>query len=63
MWLASSISILLLERKKNIAVVMRNCIELDKITLVGWVDKAPENTKRKKYYIKVQRYKDLAACP
>jgi hypothetical protein len=41
MWLASSISILLLGRKlRNTTMVKKNYTKPDNITLVGWVNKA-----------------------
>jgi hypothetical protein len=50
-------------RERNKIMVTWNYIELDKITLVGWVNKALNQAHKKKYHIKVHDYKDLAILP
>jgi hypothetical protein len=49
------------KKEKDTIMVKRNYIEPNKITLARWVNKALSLTLiRKKYHIRVQRYKDLA---
>jgi hypothetical protein len=40
-----------------------NYIELDKIVLARWVDKTQDQALKKKYHLKVQKYRDLVARP
>jgi hypothetical protein len=48
------------KRERNTTRFSRNYIELNKIALVGWVNKILDQTFTRKYHVRVQRYKDLA---
>ncbi len=48
-------------KERDIIMVRRNYIELNKITLARWIKKTLDLTHlQEKYHVRVQRYKDLA---
>jgi len=49
------------KRERDTSMVRRNCIELDKISLVGWVDKALDQTFTRKNII--SRFKATRIWP
>jgi hypothetical protein len=50
-------------KQRYTPMINANYIELKKIVLARWVDKTQDQAFKKKYHLRVQKYRDLVTRP